>query len=156
MQIKRWTSTLCAVLVIAVVAGFTLAGRTTIANAGQKAVPEIKTVPCNAIASVEGKENFAAYCAVCHGADARGGGPAAPAMKAAVPDLTTIAKRHDGKFDALAVQYVITSSATPAHGSPEMPVWGEAFRGDTPSGSREHTTLRIRNLVTYLESLQVK
>ena len=158
MQIKRWP-TFCAVLVIAVLALISITGRTTLANAGQKAAPEIKTVPCTAMASVDGKDNFAAYCAVCHGADAKGAGPAAPAMKAPVPDLTTIAKRHDGKFDPLAVQYVISGSgkiATPAHGSPAMPIWGEAFTGSTPSGSKEHTILRVQNLVKYLESLQVK
>ena len=35
-----------------------------------------------------------------------------------------------------------------------MPVWGPIFRGLDPSAAR--TTMRIDNLVTYLESLQGK
>lgn len=73
--------------------------------------------------------------------------------------VATIAKLHDGKFDSLAVQHVLTGSdrtGTPAHRSADMPIWGAAFRSDTPSGSKEHAALRIQNLVKYLESLQVK
>ncbi len=39
------------------------------------------------IRSVEGPDLFRAYCTSCHGLDARGAGPAAPALKAKVPDL---------------------------------------------------------------------
>jgi mono/diheme cytochrome c family protein len=38
------------------------------------------------------------FCAACHGAHARGNGPAASALKIQPPDLTTLAKRHGGKF----------------------------------------------------------
>jgi mono/diheme cytochrome c family protein len=109
------------------------------------------------IASVEGRDNFKAYCAVCHGTDAKGNGPAAPAMKVPVPDLTLIAKRHDGKFDPIAIERTIRgtdkSMSTPAHGVEDMPIWGDVFRSAgslTPST----TTIRVRNLVTYLQGLQ--
>ena len=45
--------------------------------------PTIKKVPAQAINSVEGKDNYQEYCAVCHGTDAKGNGPAAPALKIA-------------------------------------------------------------------------
>lgn len=159
MQTRRRTPSLVALLGVGLVAAVAAAGRTGMADSDQKTVPEIKTVPCDAIASVDGKANFDAYCAACHGADAKGTGPASSAMKVPVPDLTTIARRHGGQFDQLAVQYTISGpsrTATAAHGSTDMPIWGEAFRGDRASMSREHATLRIQNLVTYLESLQVK
>lgn len=109
-----------------------------------------RTVP---IQSVEGKDNFEAYCAVCHGRDAKGNGPAAPAMKVPVPDLTTIARRHQGNFNPTAVEEVIrgtSRSSTPAHGVEDMPIWGEVFRYGDPGVTR----LRIGNLVKYVQSLQ--
>lgn len=119
---------------------------------GQKPVPKVKSVSIVPIVSVDGQDNFTAYCAVCHGLDAKGNGPAAPAMKVPVPDLTTIAKRNKGKFNAVAVQLIIKGSgktSTPAHGVEDMPIWGDVFGSDTPP-----TTLRIANLVKYLESIQ--
>ena len=123
--------------------------------AQQSTVPRVENRPYVAIVSLAGKDNFDAYCAVCHGRDAKGNGPAAPAMKAAVPDLTTIARRHGGRFDAPAVEYVIRGTgkmATPAHGVEEMPIWGYVF--DPTLTDRGATTLRINNLVKYLESIQ--
>jgi hypothetical protein len=38
------------------------------------------------------------YCAACHGAVAKGNGPTASMLKTPPPDLTTLAKRHMGKF----------------------------------------------------------
>jgi hypothetical protein len=76
-------------------------------------------------------------------------------MKAAVPDLTTIARRHGGRFNAPAVEYVIRGTGkmtTPAHGVEEMPIWGYVF--DPNLTDRGATTLRVNNLVKYLESIQ--
>ena len=121
--------------------------------AAQKPVPTVKGVWGVPIVSLEGKDNFEAYCAVCHGKDGRGDGPAAPAMKVAVPDLTTIAKRNNGRFDAIKVQDIVKGSgktATPAHGVEDMPIWGDVFRSE----DKARTTLRIRNLVRYVQSIQ--
>ena len=123
--------------------------------AGQK--PVVKSVPARPIVSIEGEDNFQAYCAVCHGKDAKGNGPAAPAMKVPVPDLTLIAKRHDGKFNALEIEYIIKgtgkSMTTPAHGVESMPIWGDVFRA---GGSADPlvATARVRNIVKYLQSIQ--
>jgi hypothetical protein len=42
-------------------------------------------------------------------------------------------------------------TATPAHGIETMPIWGDVFRTDDPT----RTTLRVKNLVKYVESLQI-
>ena len=97
-----------------------------------KPAPTIKTAPAVPLVSVEGKENFEAYCAVCHGKDGKGNGPAAPAMKVPVPDLTTLAARNKGKFDPIGVELIVKGSgktATPAHGVETMPIWAKLFAG---------------------------
>ena len=126
-------------------------GATTVQQAG---APPVKTGPYQPLVSPEGKDNFLAYCAVCHGVDAKGRGPAVPALKVPVPDLTTIAKRN-GKFDGGAItQKIVGPERLPAaHGSIEMPMWGPLFRraeGDAVA------QLRVANLTTYLQSLQAR
>ena len=121
----------------------------------QTPVPKVKSVRVVPISSVEGRDNYTAYCAVCHGEDGKGNGPAAPAMKAPVPDLTTIAMRNKGKFDLLSVEYIINGTgktATPAHGVEAMPIWGDVFQSEDKS----KRTLRIGNLAKYLQSIQQK
>jgi hypothetical protein len=137
------------VTVMAVIAGVIVSGAGT---RGQDQ-PQIKTVPCKPIVSVEGKDTFGAYCAVCHGTDAKGQGPAAPALKGPVPDLTMIAKRH-GKFDAIAMERVVSGAdkVPSAHGTVGMPIWGPLFKtADSDPGVAK---LRIQNLVKYLQSIQ--
>ena len=132
-----------------------IGGPATGAAAQQTTVARVENRPYMAIVSLAGKDNFDAYCAVCHGRDAKGNGPAAPAMKAAVPDLTTLARRHGGNFNAPTVEYVIRGTGktpTPAHGVEEMPIWGYIF--DPTLSDRAATALRISNLVKYVESIQ--
>ena len=57
-------------------------------------------------------ELFANYCAVCHGKDGRGTGPAAPAMKTSPSDLTSLAKNHSREYPATQVAAVIRGQAT--------------------------------------------
>jgi mono/diheme cytochrome c family protein len=116
--------------------------------------PTIKTVPCESIASVEGKDSYGAYCAVCHGSDGKGFGPAAPAFKMPVPDLTALARRQGGKFNVLEVEYAITGmgKVPPAHGTTTMPIWGPVFRAADVDKAR--STLRVQNLAKYIGTLQ--
>jgi mono/diheme cytochrome c family protein len=115
----------------------------------------IKKGPVVTTSSASGKEMFNTYCAVCHGKDAKGGGPAASELKIPPTDLTVLAKNHDGKFPR---DYVLTIIQTgpreaKAHGSKDMPVWGSAF---TSIGDDASVKLRIYNLSKYIESLQAK
>ncbi len=118
--------------------------------------PDIKHVPAQYTSASSGKEMFNAYCASCHGTDAKGDGPAAPALKMPVTDLTTLAIKNHGAFPGAHVAAVLQGDAlTPAHGSKDMPVWGPIFRAMAGHSAAE-VQLRIRNLTAYLESLQVK
>jgi mono/diheme cytochrome c family protein len=100
-----------------------------------------------------GSEMFKAYCASCHGIDAKGNGPAATAMKAAMPDLTRLSVVNKGKFPTDHVQALIEGQGLNAHGSPEMPVWGPVFRHMDDHSSAKMQQ-RVRNLTKYIESIQ--
>jgi mono/diheme cytochrome c family protein len=148
MASYRWTVQLGHSLGIACALAVGVAAQTTPAQ--KPKVVSARTVP---IVSAEGKDNFETYCAVCHGKEGKGNGPAAPAMKTPVPDLTTLAKRNNGKFDSARVEDVIRNAGsmpTPAHGVETMPIWGTVFKTE----DQAKATLRIKNLVTYLKSIQ--
>ena len=105
------------------------------------------------IRSVEGPDLFRAYCASCHGVTGKGAGPAAPALKAKVPDLTLLARNHRGQFPAAYVREVIMGDKVViAHGSREMPIWGPIFHQIEADVDRGN--VRLENLVKYLESIQ--
>jgi mono/diheme cytochrome c family protein len=115
--------------------------------------PVIKKVPPAATSAASGEEMFKAYCAVCHGLDAKGNGPAVPALKKVPGDLTELTKNAGGKFPELRVYHVIQGEVgVAAHGSKDMPIWGEVFR-EMRKGDAD-VKLRVRNLTKYLESLQ--
>jgi mono/diheme cytochrome c family protein len=116
----------------------------------------IKHVPVKPTSAASGKEMYHAYCAVCHGPDGKGNGPAVPALKAAPPDLTMLAKNNDGKYPTLKVASVINGEGgIPAHGSHDMPVWGDLF-WQVSGGHDSEVKLRVNNLNEYLQSLQAK
>ncbi len=118
--------------------------------------PKIVMEPARPIQSVEGKDLYAAYCASCHGRGAKGDGPAAPALKVPPPDLTMLAKRNGGTFAFVDVEQMISGSgrSLASHGSNEMPIWGHIFYAMSKDSALE--TMRTKNLVKYLEGLQVK
>jgi mono/diheme cytochrome c family protein len=116
----------------------------------------IKHVPIKPTSAASGQEMYKTYCAVCHGTDGKGGGPAAEALKTPPTDLTMMSKNNGGKYPGLKVAATIRGEANlPAHGSKEMPVWGKLFW--TMSGGHEaEVQQRVTNLNNYIESLQAK
>ena len=105
---------------------------------------------------LSGVEMYRTFCASCHGVDGRGAGPVAPALKPAVPDLTTIARRNKGQFPEFRIAHIIDGFEIQAvHGTREMPVWGDYFRDNE---SRDEATLKLRehNLTEYIRSMQRK
>jgi mono/diheme cytochrome c family protein len=109
------------------------------------------------IRSLAGGDLFAFYCATCHGRKGTGDGPVAAALKSPPPDLTQLGRRNGGTFPRQRVEAFVTNGGdvlSPAHGSADMPVWGPVFRGLDPSDAL--VKVRIANVVTYIESIQVK
>lgn len=75
-----------------------------------------------------GKSEFQSSCASCHGADGKGKGPVSDQLKIPPSDLTMLAKNNNGVFPTYAAYKIIEGSKTvPAHGTREMPIWGERF-----------------------------
>ncbi len=101
-----------------------------------------------------GEQMYKQYCATCHGIDARGDGPLAPLLKTPPPDLTTLARRHLGKFPYDYVANILEfGPGVISHGSSDMPTWGPIFRYFDKQNERI-VKQRIRNLCNYLASLQ--
>lgn len=126
-------------------------------RAPQEAAPKSSTPnqPVHLISSLEGRDLYRFYCASCHGTDATGNGPAAPAMRLSVPDLTTIAHRNGGIFPRARVRRIIAGDdQLLSHGSREMPIWGPIFH--QVEQDRDWGLVRLENLAKYLESMQKK
>ena len=123
---------------------------------GAQSQPGVKIIPVIPTSAASGQQMFDTYCAVCHGKDGRGDGPAAAALKKAPSDLTLIAARHKGTFPEFDIRHSISGDAViAAHGSRDMPIWGDILRSLDP-GAESIAQLRIENLTSYIKSLQRK
>lgn len=109
-----------------------------------------------------GQEEFRNHCAACHGLTGLGDGPIGPLLKTPAPNLAMITERNGGKFPFRKIYEIIDGSSVPAaHGSRDMPLWGERYSRDakpvTPDQAaitKEITQQRILSLVYYIGTLQ--
>lgn len=108
------------------------------------------------IDSIQGPNLYRAYCAVCHGPNARGDGPMAMFLKTTPSDLTRISTRNNGMFPLAKIRRIIAGeeSLPSGHGTRQMPVWGPIF--SQIAWDQDLGRVRIDNLARYLETLQVK
>jgi mono/diheme cytochrome c family protein len=127
----------------------------------EEPVPTITEEPLTwkTLAIGDGEQLYGELCAVCHGDQGKGDGPAAPALRAVTPDLTMLAAKNDGVYPFDEVQRAINGEGQIiAHGSRQMPIWGTAFtdvRLDRkPAQRKAFARLRIYDLATYLETIQ--
>lgn len=126
---------------------------TATATANNRPAPNQDIFPPTYVPS--GEHMYKQYCAACHGADAKGHGPAADSLKTPPADLTTLAQRHDGKFPYAYVSSVLFfGPGITAHGSADMPSWGPVFLY-LDKHNEAAVRQRINNLSNYLASLQV-
>lgn len=112
-----------------------------------------------------GAFEYQTFCASCHGAAGQGDGPIAAMLKVAPSNLTTLSQGNGGVFPRERItQFIDGRSDSMAHGSREMPVWGDWF---TQQDLNDQLFLaekvrnlsvqaRIEGLVVYIESLQAK
>lgn len=124
---------------------------------------EIKEAPLTwqQAALTDGGELYLELCAACHGVSGKGDGPAASALAKPVSNLTVLAAGNDGVFPMEQVTESITGeSHVVAHGTIDMPVWGQRFEELRPDWKQFRRKAlarqRIYNLVLHIESLQVE
>jgi mono/diheme cytochrome c family protein len=112
---------------------------------------KVEKVPIKPTAASDAKKMFETYCAVCHGKEGKGDGPAAKSLAKAPADLTKISARNNGAFPETKVRrYIEGLDEVAAHGSRDMPMWGDLFR----SFDRNTSALRIAALAEYLKGMQ--
>jgi mono/diheme cytochrome c family protein len=104
-----------------------------------------------------GHEAFLQYCAACHGAEARGDGPAASALETRPPDLTRLSQAYGSPLDKHRLVVVVDGRSMPrAHGSSEMPVWGRKLLEAVPPSAGKDAFKRGTLLVIldWIETVQ--
>jgi mono/diheme cytochrome c family protein len=110
-----------------------------------------------------GREDFATFCAACHGAGGKGDGPAAAGLDRKPADLTGLSARNGGAFPGTRVMAKIWgyTGARPGHrdeGSP-MPEFGPLLQGDLVpydggDGIATPTPARLVGIAEHLRVLQ--
>jgi mono/diheme cytochrome c family protein len=137
-------------LTVVVACGLVLGLLSNLGRAQKTQTPETRYL----IESLQWSALYTAYCAVCHGADGKGGGPMAKSLKVIAPDLTGVAVRNGGSFPLVRVQRIISGEELlPAgHGTRPMPFWGPVF--SQISWDQDLGRMRIYNLAKYIEGLQ--
>jgi mono/diheme cytochrome c family protein len=103
-----------------------------------------------------GRGDYLAYCASCHGAEARGDGVIAKSLKKRPADLTLLARRNSGVYPEEKVFMTVDGRRGGAHSDSDMPAWADVFAKSTESAGAENAAIRIDVLVKYLETLQAK
>lgn len=111
-------------------------------------------------ASDTGAEDFAAYCAACHGATGKGDGEAAKGLARKPADLTRLSAKNKGDFPTTRVMAQIWGYAG-AKGRGVMPDFGPLLQGemvpyDGGDGIETPTPIRLVELAEYLKRLQQK
>jgi mono/diheme cytochrome c family protein len=104
-----------------------------------------------------GRDVFVRRCASCHGESGQGDGPAAGALRTPPADLTRIAARRGGVFPKGEIaRFVDGRFAVAAHGTREMPVWGDRLGEQIPEADISEEVVRgqISVVIEYLESIQ--
>jgi mono/diheme cytochrome c family protein len=108
----------------------------------------------------QGRALYQTHCASCHGADAEGQGPLAPALVLQPINLTTLSSRNDGTFPLERVlKRIDGTDPLVSHGSP-MPVFGPYFEGvaNVPMKLADAQPILVpqpmADLVAYLMSVQ--
>jgi len=111
-----------------------------------------------------GQREYTSHCAFCHGLEGKGDGPSAKMLRTKVADLTVLQKNNKDVFPFKRIYEVIDGrDAVAAHGSRDMPVWGEVYNREgadwsLPPGISQEAFVRARilSLVEYISRLQQK
>lgn len=114
-------------------------------------------IPVDRISGNNGQQMYAGYCAPCHGVDGRGNGPQAKVLIYAPADLTQLSRENNGVYPALHVNSVLRFGFADGPATDLMPYWAHVLGHLYGHQSRaDMNTLRIHNIVAYVETLQAR
>lgn len=113
-----------------------------------------------------GQQEFMNSCAQCHGADGTGNGVMAGYLVGSLPDLSRLQADNGGVFPVQMLYDVIDGgAAVGAHGSSEMPAWGDRYLAKSPEMLGEFWSPtdadrfvrgRVLALIEYISTLQTE
>jgi mono/diheme cytochrome c family protein len=106
-----------------------------------------------------GKAPYEQYCGSCHGVAADGKGPVAEELKVTPTDLRKLHVEFGTPLAKPRLREVVDGRDMPrAHGTSDMPVWGEQLLAAVPPGAGNEAFKRgtIFVILDYLETLQAR
>jgi mono/diheme cytochrome c family protein len=106
-----------------------------------------------------GSEDYATFCAACHGPSGRGDGAAAQGLTRKPADLTVIAAQNGGVFPATKVMAKIYGYTGGQRGGAVMPAFGPLLDGelvpyDGGDGIDTPTPIRLVQIAEHLRAMQ--
>jgi mono/diheme cytochrome c family protein len=104
----------------------------------------------------DGHRYFVRYCASCHGTDGLGDGPVAKSLVTPPANLRKLGDKYGMPLPAHRIAEIIDGRDTArAHGSHEMPVWGEKLY-ELGQGERGEYGIGevIGKIIAYLNTIQ--
>lgn len=113
-----------------------------------------------------GQREYMNSCAQCHGASGAGDGVMVGFLSSRAPALTQLQKDNGGVFPVAKLYDIIKGSTTVgAHGTSDMPAWGERYNAKAPAMLGEMYSVadqeafvrgRILALIEHISTLQVQ
>jgi mono/diheme cytochrome c family protein len=104
----------------------------------------------------QGHVLYVALCASCHGTSGKGDGPAASALSTRPSNLRLLSARYGNPLPEDQIAMFIDGRVdVKAHGSRDMPVWGETAWAN-PEGTSGPSQVKswVAKVVAYLQSIQ--
>ncbi len=125
-------------------------------NQAEEALQESQDALIDSEPVAMGELQYTIYCASCHGEDGKGDGPVAEALVVRPTNLTLLKSINEGVFPAeRLVAYIDGREDVQAHGTRQMPVWGNIWdERDGQKVPEEDVERRINELVEYIRSIQ--
>ena len=103
----------------------------------------------------QGRALYLDRCASCHGFNADGRGPVAPALSTPPANLRLLSERYGNPLpEDLIARFIDGRADVKAHGPRDMPVWGEEAWTYDGKGNKGRTSGWVAKLVAYLQSIQ--
>ncbi len=108
-----------------------------------------------------GEQDFADFCAGCHGLSGQGNGEMAATLSKRPADLTRLARRNGGTFPTTRVMAKIWGYTGGKGGTSVMPNFGPLLDSDMVpydggDGIMSPTPIRLVQIAEHLQAIQVK